>query len=348
MQTPAENQTANNSVSAPADRESGEASTDVQDTPDSGSGWTVWGLGDLQTFSGGVGASSYGGEWQTAYLGIDRRFGEGWLGGLALASGRGQAEYELGSLDVNGGRLRTDLVAVYPYARGKFATGSELWAVLGAGVGNAVLERAYPDDDAQQGGLSMHLAAAGLRHELKRWSGVHLDVLADAGVAELSIAGEKALAELNSTAHRSRVGLEVAGIGNLSPYLGFNARYDGGGEFADLGYEGEAGMRYAGSRVDFDVRGRWMALIGDIDYRESGAVATFTLKTAADGSGLFASLTPSWGRPGTSEFVWARSGMPMFTGATPLLSAGPYIEFQRQPRLWHRLIAAARKDHGRF
>ncbi len=285
------------------------------------SGLTVWGMGDVQNFSGGGGASRFDGEWRTAYLGADRRFGERWLGGLALSRGRGQAKYTFAGDAPGAGRLTTDLAAVYPYARGALPGGTELWAMLGAGSGAATLERDGAEGDVPRGDLGMRLGAAGLRHALADFEAVRISVLADVGAATLDVDGEAALAELDSAAHRARAGVEVAGTGRFSPYVRINARYDGGGDTAEAGYEGEAGLRYAGTRMEFELRGRSMALAGGADYRESGAAATLTVKAAPDGTGLFASLAPSWGRPGASNFVWGRGAMPATGPAPPFAAA---------------------------
>ena len=287
------------------------------------SGLTVWGLGDVQNFSGGEGGSRFDGEWRTAYLGADRRFGERWLGGVALSRGRGEANYSFAGDTPGAGRLATDLTAVYPYVRGVLAGGTELWAMLGAGSGAATLERNGAEGDVPRGDLGMRLGAAGLRHALANFEAVRISVLADIGTATLDVDGEAALAELDSAAHRARAGVEVAGTGRFSPYLRVNARYDGGGDRAEAGYEGEAGLRYAGTRMDFELRGRWMALAGGEDYRESGATATLTVKAAPDGTGLFASLTPSWGRPGASNFVWAQGAMPAMGAAQAAAATDP-------------------------
>ena len=89
--------------------------------------------------------------------------------------------------------------------------------------------------------------------------------------------------------------MEATGTGHFAPYLRLNGRYDGGTERADLGYEGEVGMRYVGRHLDFDLRGRYMALTGDADYHETGAAATLKFKAVDDGTGLFATLRPSLG-----------------------------------------------------
>ena len=299
----------------------GEASDNRAPSPLSG--LTVWGLGDVQNFSGGDGASRFEGEWRTAYLGADRRFGERWLGGLALSRGRGEASYTFAGDTPGAGRLATDLTAVYPYVRGVLGGGTELWAMLGGGSGAATLERDGAEGDVPRGDLGMRLGAAGLRHALASFDAVRISVLADVGTATLDVDGEAALAELDSAAHRARAGVEVAGMGRFSPYLRVNARYDSGGDMGEAGYEGEAGLRYAGPRMDFELRGRSMALAGDSDYRESGATATLTVKAAPDGTGLFASLTPGWGRPGTSNFVWGQDAMPATDSTRAVAATDP-------------------------
>ena len=279
--------------------------------------WTVWGAGDVQRFSGGEGAQRYDGDWRTAYIGADRRFGERWLAGVALASGEGEAGYSFGGASAGGGRLRTDLSAVYPYLKGVLGGGTEVWATLGAGTGEASNQRGLGQAIVHEGDLRMSLAAAGLRHVMIDDGAVRISVLADAGAASLDIDGEGSLADMESTAHRARVGVELSGAGAWSPFVSLNGRHDGGagesgaGIAAETGFEAEAGLRRSGARVDFELRGRWMALSGDAEYEESGATATLRIKSAPDGTGLTALLTPAWGRPGATDFVWSQGPMPV-------------------------------------
>ena len=283
------------------------------------SSWTVWGLGDQQSFSGNDGEARYEGTWQTAYLGADRRVGERWLGGIALAQRYGQADYAFGGALAGVGLLKTELTEVYPYLNGSLMNGTELWAMLGAGTGAITLERHRTDgDDANvvsrhHGDLNMRLGSAGLRHALADIHAVQFAVVADVGAAALSADGEHALMRQDSTTHRVRAGLEATGVGHFAPYLRLNGRYDGGTEKANLGYEGEAGLHYVGRYLDFDLSGRYMALTGDADYRETGAAATLKFKAMADGTGLFATLRPSWGRPTSSGFVWQQDAVPVMT-----------------------------------
>ena len=282
--------------------------------------WTVWGAGDVQRFSsGGEGEQRYEGDWRTAYLGVDGRMGERWLGGVAFSAGEGQADYQFGGAHAGDGRLQTDLTAVYPYIKGVFERGNELWIMLGAGTGEAMNLRGPEQRITHEGDLRMSLAAAGLRSAIVESGTIRLSVLADVGTVTLDIEGEQSLADLQSRAHRARVGMELSGKGAWSPYLQLSGRFDGGENMAvsetdydvEAGYEAEVGLRRSGARVDFELRGRWMARSGDADYEESGATAVLRIKSAPDGTGLTASLTPAWGRPGGTDLVWSQGPMPV-------------------------------------
>ena len=273
--------------------------------------WTVWGAGDVQTFSGGEGASAYEGDWSTAWLGTDLRIAENMMFGLALSFGEGVAEYGFEGPGAGAGQLQTSLAAVYPYLKGASGDGAtELWVLAGGGAGEAqnFREVQQATDEAD---LAMGLFAAGVRLRMLEGNVVRLSLVGDLGAAMLQAEGENSLAELESTAQRVRVGLELAGAGDFSPFFQLNGRYDGDGEMYEAGYEAEGGLRYSGRRIDFEVRGRWMALAGDTVYEESGATASLRFK-AADGAGLSATLRPTWGRAGASGIVWrdGRMGAP--------------------------------------
>ena len=274
--------------------------------------WTVWGAGDVQTFSGGgEGASAYEGDWRTAWLGTDLRIAQNAMFGLALSFGEGLAEYGFEGPAAGAGQLETSLAAVYPYIKGATRDGAtEFWLLAGGGAGEA-LNRREVQQTADEADLSMGLFAAGVRLRMMEGQVMRLSVLADLGAAMLQAEGENSLADLESKAQRVRVGLELAGAGDFSPFFQFNGRYDGDGEMYEGGYEAEGGLRYSGRRIDFEVRGRWMALAGDTEYEEAGASASLRFK-AADGAGLSVALRPAWGRTGASDIVWGdgRMGAP--------------------------------------
>ena len=283
------------------------------DTPADGkvqagnSQWTLWGAGDLQKFRREQASDSARGSWRTAYLGLERRFEEHSLGGLALSVGRGKAEYGFGTS--GRGRLETRLKALYPYFKTVTANGVEVWAMAGAGQGrttNNISQR----EETDSGRLRMRMAAAGLRLTMADWPSMRLSALADAGVATLSISGERSLAELKSSVRRIRAGLELSGTaGAWLPYVQLNVRREGGDRSA-TGLDAEAGARYAQGRLGVELRGRLMRLAGDTKYRESGAGVTLRYSPGADGAGLSLTLSPSWGRPDGTDLVWRASPLP--------------------------------------
>ena len=286
--------------------------------------WTVWGAGDVQTFSGGEGASAYEGDWSTAWLGTDLRIAENVMFGVALSFGEGVADYGFEGPAAGAGQLQTSLAAVYPYIKGASGDGAtELWLLAGGGAGEAMNHREV-QQATDEADLAMGLFAAGARLRMMEGNVIRLSLLADLGAAMLQAEGENSLVELESKAQRVRLGVELAGAGYISPFFQLNGRYDGDGEMYEAGYEAEGGLRYSGARIDFEVRGRWMALASDeTEYEEAGATASLRLK-AADGAGLSAALRPAWGRAGASDIVWRDGRMgaphPAAQGAEPGLA----------------------------
>ena len=275
--------------------------------------WRIWGSGDLQNFRRRQTSSISRGGWNTVYLGLERRVAGHWLGGLALASGRGKADYSY-SEGAAEGRLELRLKAAYPYFRTVTAEGFEIWAMAGAGQGRAT--NSINGEEPHSGRLHMRMAAAGLSLKMADWPSVQLSALADAGAETLIIRGEQSLANLKSSVQRVRAGLELSGHqGEWSPYMRLSLRHEGGGGLSAAGLESEAGARYSHGRLGMDVRMRWMRLTGSRKYRESGAAATLRISPAADGTGLSLTLTPVRGRPDGTDLVWGASPLPSETPA---------------------------------
>ena len=275
--------------------------------------WRIWGTGDLQNFRRKQTSSSSKGGWNTVYLGLERRVAGHWLGGLALASGRGKADYSY-SEGAAEGRLELRLKAAYPYFRAVTAEGVEIWAMAGAGQGRAT--NTINGQEPHRGRLRMRMATAGLRMHMADWRSAQLSALADAGAATLRIRGEQSLANLKSSVRRVRAGLQLSGQGGeWSPYMRLNVRHEGGGGLSAAGLESEAGARYSYGRLGMDLRMRWMRLKGSRKYRESGAAATLRISPAADGTGLSLTLAPSRGRPDGTDLVWRASPLPSATPA---------------------------------
>ena len=288
-----------------------DAPNDSQSQTDD-SQWRVWGTGDRQNFRRADTSAASRGGWNTVYLGLERRVAGHWLGGLALASGRGKANYSY-SEGAAEGRLELRLKAAYPYFSAVTAQGVEIWAMAGAGQGRAT--NTINAQEPHRGRFRMRMATAGLRMHMAEWPSVQLSALADAGAATLRFSGEQSLANLKSSVRRVRAGLELSGHqGEWSPYMRLNLRHEGGGLSA-AGLESEAGARYSHGRLGMDLRMRWMRLKGSGKYRESGAAATLRISPAADGTGLSLTLIPSRGRPDGTDLVWGASPLPSETPA---------------------------------
>ena len=282
-----------------------------------GSGWTLWGANDVQTFRGATSRGSYDGDLRSLYLGIDGRIGGDWLAGLALSRSRGETAYGFESDSFSSdGSLHTRLTSIYPYLHGRLSSGLEVWGIAGLGGGEAVLQRDDPGPE-EATGLGLGLGAFGVRQGLKEFGTpngtLRLSLLADAGIARLQTdAGsrDRTVDGLSALATRFRVGVEgehalaLAG-GSLHPFWQASVRYDGGDGLTGKGLELTGGARYDSQRLEMQVQARWLAVHSSASQEEYGASATLRIKPNADGLGLTAALSPQWGAPGVgAESMW--------------------------------------------
>ena len=255
--------------------------------------WTVWGAGDLQTFSSASGARRQTGELRSLYLGADRRLDSGWVVGAALSRNWGETDYATG--DMGEGRLDTRLHALYPYARGEFASGLELWAMGGFGRGSAEVERSLgPPGD---GDLTMGMGALGARQSLFSWRRLDLAALGGAGYLSLASDGIEGVdGALSVATQQARLAMELSlRTPGLAPYAELGGRYDSGDGRTGMGVEAALGVRHTGARLDFDAQGRWLNAATSGDHEELGAMARIGLKSRSDGTGWTFALSPRWG-----------------------------------------------------
>ena len=282
--------------------------------------WTLWGAADMQRFDGLSGQSTYGGDVRSIYVGMDANLGGEWLAGGALARQRGEVDYRLdGGVD---GRVVTELAGFHPYVRGRSGSGLEFWALGGYASGTATDRRR--DGDDQQSDLAMAVGAAGVRQDVAEWNSVRLSVVGGAGL--LSLAADEGAFMVNSfTAdiHRVRLALEASRpVGAFSPYMQFGGRSDGGDGDTGLGMEMVAGLRYAGERLDFEARGRWLTAHAAKGQEEYGAMTRLTLRARPDGTGLQLRLMPSWGLARQGSMLLDNTDDLLGGGAMPGLGSG--------------------------
>ena len=290
-----------------------------------GGRWTLWGQGDVQTFSTREN-TVIDGEVRTMYLGLDRRMADGWLLGGALSYSASTADYSFSGTGTNGsGRLETSLVNLYPYAHKPLSRGS-LWAVLGLGLGNGSIEhwRSGPGL-VETGDLSMLAALAGGRHELLATaSGIRASLLGSLASLRLKTASaEGLLSNLTAAVHQMRVGLEssyegrIARWGTVSPFAQVSLRHDGGDGVTGSGLEVSGGVRYHAGRLSMELGARMLAAHVSSGYEESGWHAAVRLEPRAGGEGLSLSVTPTWGladhRP--VEALWSGEVFTALDGA---------------------------------
>ncbi len=272
--------------------------------------WSVWGRGDLGTFSGkpetGMG---YDGDTRTGWLGADVR-GAKWVAGLAVSHGRGESDYHFDGGDDPGerGSIESTLTALYPYGSLTFGNGLELKAVLGAGWGEM---KHKSEDIEEQSDLFMWMGSLGFRQQLSQVAGIELAAKGDATFARISTGdGKDIIDDLSADIWRGRAGLEMSrgfkfGDSEVTPFMEVSARRDGGDGLAGTGLELAGGLRYSASRLEVEARGRWLAAHTESGAEESGLSFTARLGAGERERGLSFALTPRWGGSSdNTEALW--------------------------------------------
>ena len=275
---------------------------------------SLWGRGDLGSFAGRPASGpSYGGRTWTAWVGADARSDE-WVAGVAVSHGVTEADYRFGDAPGERGRLETALTVIHPYGRWKQADGLDLQVILGAGTGE--IRHAPEGGEPEESGLSVRMAAIGARQKLPAVAGVDLAARGDASFARMQVADtpdvDQGIDGLRADTWRARLGVEasrkfaIGEGGTLAPFMEVVGRQDGGDGLTGTGLEVAGGVRYAGTRVQIEARGRLLAAHTEEGAQEHGVSLTAHLNPAADGQGMSLALTPRWGaRTGSAEALWA-------------------------------------------
>ena len=261
--------------------------------------WTLWGSGDITSFD----VDSHDGDVYTGYLGADMRIGENWLAGVSVSHSIGEADYTLGGR--SSGELETELTTVLPYTRLLLNERTEVWAILGAGWGEAD----YGSGEMREStDLTVGLGAFGGRRSFGTASGgMNWTVRADAAFLRLWQDDKmQSVDDLNLS--RLHLGLEASypftlrnDAGRVRPFVEAGVRHDGGdGSHTGVGLELVSGLNYESHISGFWLEARGRVLVvhsADNDYEERGISLTAGLRPRNDGTGLSLSLSPQWGRP---------------------------------------------------
>ncbi len=259
--------------------------------------WNLWGSGDIQSFDG----DSHDGDIYTGYLGADLRIKEDLLAGVSVSHSVSGADYVI---DNQKGELDTELTTILPYTRLLLNERTEVWAILGAGWGEAE----HTDGSVREStDLSVALGAFGGRRMFSADSGgMNWALRADAAFIRLwTDDGMQSVDDLAVNASQLRLGLEAShpfmlkNSAMVRPFADVGVRYDGGdGDNTGAGIEFASGLRYDSAASGFwlEARGRILVLHSeDDDYEEQGFSLSAGLQPYSDGTGLSLLLSPRWG-----------------------------------------------------
>ena len=280
--------------------------------------WTVWGRGDLQSFSSNPDrGAGYDGDLRAGYLGFDVQIDERWLAGVAVSQTAATADYTLDGNDVDGqGQMDISLTSLLPYIRFAPNQKSELWAILGSGGGEIENVRPGMASTAQEtSDLTLWMAAAGGRQALETNGPLGWALLGDMSFGRVETEdGVQAVSGLTVDTWRARLGVEgsftteLESGGSLTAFMEVAGRYDGSGEQdEEAGIELSPGLYFSdpGSGFGVEVRGRALVLHSAENYEEYGLSATASLSPRSDGLGPSLSLSPSWGNDTEgAETLW--------------------------------------------
>ncbi len=295
-----------------------------------GTGWSVWGRGDVRGFESGTDGDSHDGTITSVHLGADARRGD-WLAGISVARGAAEADYRFersadacGGAGGGDGTINADLTSAHPYAGRRVGAGW-VWATLGAGGGEMSAERCESGHRVETD-LSMRLAAAGGRHPFARGERVALSIMEEVGMLDLTTGDAPGpVGDRSVRVGQARIGLEASGVVppgcrcSLSSFARAFARGDWGDGITGAGLELAAGVRFRNFplRLGLDAGIRALAWHSDEDVRERGANLSVSILPKPDETGWRASLAwrrgadrPRFGGTDGMAPWFARAGIP--------------------------------------
>ena len=281
--------------------------------------WTGWGQGaSVSQFSSAVPGLSLSGESATGAVGMDYERGR-LLAGFAMTHSLGEGTAQGAGRSYAMGSAVTTML---PYARLALSERVSAWGLAGTGAGRLSLDLDGGGSERYGTGLSMTLAAAGVRGDLltpDEASGFALALEADAlwvrtESESVSAPGLGNLSGARADASRLRAVLDgsrtfaLAGGRTLAPSVEFGLRHDGGDAETGTGLELGAGVGYADpSRgLDMALRVHGLAAHADDGYSEWSVSGSLRLEPGGSGRGLSLSLIPTWGNAANdAETLWS-------------------------------------------
>ena len=298
---------------------------------------SFWSRGARSSFAGREGPLGLDGDVRTTMVGADYAKGP-MVVGLSLAHSRGQGGYH-GLSSASSGHVASSVTGLYPWMGYTLSDRVSVWGVTGYGKGALTLTPGA--GTALESGLSMAMAAGGLRGELTDSvvAGFGLAFKADAlwvGTATDGVEGPGGnLAATSAVVTRYRTALEASrgyrfqpGL-SLQPSLEVGLRRDGGDAETGAGVDIGGGLivsdALTGLSADFRVR--MLLAHQDEEFRERGMSVSFGYNpTPSTPLGFLAKLTPSWGGQAESgaQALWGRETMAGMADGGP--AAGGRLE----------------------
>ena len=319
---------------------------------------SFWSRGARSSFAGREGPLGLDGDVRTTMVGTDYAKGP-MVVGLSLAHSRGQGGYH-GLSSASSGHVASSVTGLYPWMGYTLSDRVSVWGVTGYGKGALTLT---PGEEAAfRTGLSMAMAAGGLRGELADSvvAGFGLAFKTDALWVGTAIDGVEGpggnLAAAGAAVTRFRTGLEASrgfsferGL-SLQPSLELGIRRDGGDAETGAGVDIGGGLvvsdRLTG--LSADVRVRMLLAHQDEGFSERGMSIAFSFNpTPSTPLGFLAKVTPSWGGQATagSGALWDRETMAGVAAGGPAAGGRLEAELGYGMPVWGRLVGDAAVRH---
>ena len=283
-------------------------------------GWTLWGSGAGSGFSGRSldGDIDTEGELYTGYMGLDYRFGNRGLAGVAISRSVGEVEYEVdgsfylmsGETGSIRGEVDLELTSVLPYAHYTIRPGLSIWGLVGGGIGEVELKDAAGEVETD---VNMLMVALGVRQELARWGDVDFGLKSDGFAVQLKTDGVDGLSGVSGVARRLRLALEmsrdvyVTGDSLLLPSVEIGGRWDGGDADSGVGVEVGGGVEYVdrGLGLSVEARGRYLLFHEESEFEDWGGSFSLRMGDGVRGRGLWLMFEPEWGEVASGvERMW--------------------------------------------
>ena len=288
---------------------------------------SFWSRNARSHFAGQEGTVALSGDVRTNLFGADYSRGR-IMTGVSVARSHGTGGYA----GATAGEVLSAVTGVYPWLGYKATERITVWGTGGYGTGGMMLT---PQDGTPlQSGLSMAMAAAGTRGELRDGAagGFDLAFKADAlwvGTSTDGVDGPAGrLKATRAAVTRFRTGIEAGrsyATGTrfgIKPTVELGLRHDGGDAENGSGMDIGAGLVVsdAGSGLSVDLRIRTLLVHEAEGFSERGVTLAISYNpTPTTPLGFNARVTPAWGGQATggAEALWGRDTMGgMAHGAT--------------------------------